>query len=169
MRLGVAFAIALGLSFPASAGISSQPAESAAQTGQSPTTPANAQTPAATENVPPRATTKHRKRASSPPGTPRKIVVREGGASEPEAQIVPSMPPAEAAHQRQNAEQWLRATDGELKQLAERKLTPQQQETVGQIRNYIDGAHGALKEGDVRRASTLAEKAHLLSDDLLHH
>jgi hypothetical protein len=71
--------------------------------------------------------------------------------------------------QRQNAEQWLNLTDGQLKQLSVRGLNAQQQETIGQIRNYMDGARGALREGDVRRASTLAEKAHLLSDDLAKH
>jgi hypothetical protein len=33
----------------------------------------------------------------------------------------------------------------------------------------MEGARGALQEGDERRASTLAEKAHLLADDLLKH
>jgi hypothetical protein len=79
------------------------------------------------------------------------------------------MTPAEALRQRQNAEQWLGSTDLQLKQLAGRNLNPQQQETLGQIRNYMEGARGALQEGDVRRASTLAEKAHLLADDLLKH
>jgi len=96
-------------------------------------------------------------------------VVREGGAREPAEQIAPGVTPAEAARQRQNVEQWLDSTDGQLKQLLERKLNPQQDETLGQIRNYMDGARGALREGDVRRASTLAEKAHLLSDDMVKH
>ena len=103
---------------------------------------------------------------SSPTGTPRKTVVRQGGAKEPAMQIAPGMTPAEAARERQNAEQWLRATVDRLPQLG--ALTDaRQQETVGQIRNYMDGARSALKEGDVRRASTLAEKAHLLAEDLL--
>ena len=79
------------------------------------------------------------------------------------------MTPAEAARQRQNAEQLLGVTDEQLKQLAERTLSAPQQQTVGQIRNYMDGARSALKEGDVRRASTLAEKAHLLAEDLVKH
>jgi hypothetical protein len=33
----------------------------------------------------------------------------------------------------------------------------------------MDGARSALQEGDLRRASTLAEKAHLLADDLVKH
>jgi hypothetical protein len=113
---------------------------------------------------------RRRKRAASAPnGAPHKIVVREGGASEPAAQIAPGMTPAEATRQRHNAEQLLGATDDKLKRLAGRTLDAKQQETVGQIRNYMEGARSALKEGDVRRANTLAQKAHLLSEDLVRH
>ncbi len=107
--------------------------------------------------------------ASAPEGAPRKIVVREGGAIEPPAQIAPDITPAEATRHRQNAERLLGATDVQLKQLAGRTLDDRQQETVGQIRNYMDGARSALKEGDVRRASTLAEKGHMLAEDLVKH
>ncbi len=96
-------------------------------------------------------------------------MVRQGGAREPAEQIAPGITPAEAVRQRQNVQQWLDSTDGQLKRLAQRKLNQQQEETVGQIRNYMEVARGALREGDVRRASTLAEKAHLLSDDLVKH
>lgn len=115
-------------------------------------------------------TRKRRKRtASAPNGAPRRIVVREGGATEPAQQIVPGMTPVEATRQRQNAEQWLASTGDQLKQLAGRTLDARQQDTVGQIRNYMDGARTALKGGDVRRASTLAHKAHLLAEDLVKH
>ncbi len=113
---------------------------------------------------------RRRKRAASAPnGAPHKTVVREGGASEPAAQIAPGMTPAEATRQRHNAEQLLGATDDKLKRLAGRPLDAKQQEAVAQIRNYMDGARSALKEGDVRRANTLAQKAHLLSEDLVKH
>jgi hypothetical protein len=95
--------------------------------------------------------------------------VREGGASEPAAQIAPGMTPAEALLQRQNADQWLVGADQKLRLLAGRTLDAQQLETVGQIHNYMDGARLALKAGDVRRANTLAEKADLLADDLAKH
>lgn len=115
-------------------------------------------------------TPKRRKHtATAPNGGPRKIVVREGGASEPAAQIVPGIPPAEAIRQRQNAERSLDATGQQLTQLAGRALDAQQQETVGQIRNYMEGARTALKEGDVQRANTLAVKGHLLAQDLVKH
>jgi outer membrane biosynthesis protein TonB len=144
--------------------------------------PANPQTPAPGKTAPESAakettdassangTRKRRKRATSAPGgTARKIVVREGGASEPAAQIAPGLTPAEATRQRHNAEQLLGATDDKLKRLAGRTLDAKQQETMGQIRNYMEGARSALKEGDVRRANTLAQKAHLLSEDLVRH
>jgi len=145
-----------------------------------PTVPGNPQTPDA-EKTEPKSVAKEktdagsasgagrrRKRAASAPnGAPHKIVVREGGAREPAAQIAPGMTPAEATRQRHNAEQLLGATDDKLKRLAGRTLDPKQRETVGQIRNYMEGARSALKEGDVRRANTLAQKAHLLSEDLV--
>lgn len=147
-----------------------------------PAAPANAPAPVteekASESVPtkkadagPVAGNKKRRprTAPAPNGGPRRIVVREGGASEPAAQIVPGIPPAEATRQRQNAEQLLGSTGDQLQQLAGRTLDAQQQETVGQVRNYMEGARSALKEGDVQRASTLAEKAHLLADDLVKH
>jgi hypothetical protein len=113
---------------------------------------------------------KRRKRKTpAPNGAPHKTVVREGGAREPAAQIAPGMTPAEATHQRHNAEQLLGDTDDKLKRLAGRTLDAKQQEAVGQIRNYMEGARSALKEGDVRRANTLAQKAHLLSEDLVKH
>jgi len=116
------------------------------------------------------ATVKRRKRAAPAPAEgPRKIMVREGGASEPAAQIAPDMTPAEAASQRQNAERLLGSSDDQLRVLAGRTLDAQQQETVGQIRNYMVGARSALQEGDLRRANTLAQKAHLLADDLVKH
>ncbi len=115
-------------------------------------------------------TRKRRKHTpSAPNGAPRRIVVREGGATRPAEQIVPGMTSAEATRQRHNAEQLLSSTDDQLKQLAGRTLDARQQETTGQIRNYMDGARSALKEGDLRRASTLAEKAHLLAEDLVKH
>jgi hypothetical protein len=146
-----------------------------------PAVPASPQTPAAEQKAPesvakkkPHAasasgTRKRHKRAAPTPGAPRKVVVREGGAKEPAAQIAPGITPAEAARERRNAEEWLGSTDEQLKQMAGRTLDARQQETEGQIRNYIEGARLALKEGDVRRASTLAQKAHLLAEDLVKH
>jgi len=102
-------------------------------------------------------------------GEPRKIVVHRGGASEPIAQILPGMTQEEASHQRENAEQLLVSTESNLNQLAARTLNLNRQEMVVQIRQYMDRARLALKEGDTQRAHTLALKAYLLSDDLVKH
>ena len=105
----------------------------------------------------------------TPAGPPRKIVVREGGAIAPSAQIVPGLAPQEADQQRQHAVQLLASTEENLKRLSGRTLDSRQQETVAQIHNYTDGARSALREGDTQRAHTLALKAHLLADDLVKH
>lgn len=110
-----------------------------------------------------------RKRGAAPAGQPHRIVIHEGGVPEPSAQLVPSMSPEQASHQRQNAEQLLASTEVNLKQLAGRSLKSGEQETLGQIQNYMEGARSALQDGDTRRARTLALKAHLLSDDLVKH
>jgi hypothetical protein len=107
--------------------------------------------------------------APAPEGAPRKIVVREGGANEPTAQIVTGMPPEEATRQRQRAEELLTSTGESLKRIAPRTLDARQQETVSQIHHYMEGARSALKEGDIARAHTLAVKANLLADDLDKH
>ena len=191
MRLACGLAIALWLNFPA-AGVASRQqdaagsANSAGQVPAAPAAPAEA-VPAAGQKASESAskektdaspasgtstsaTTKRRKRAApAQNGETRKIMVREGGASEPAAQIAPDMTPAEAAHQRQDAERLLGSSGDQLKLLAGRTLDARQQETVGQIRNYMVGARSALQEGDLRRANTLAQKAHLLADDLVKH
>jgi hypothetical protein len=180
MRFGCELAIALSLSFPLLGQTPAAPApagnqasaQAPADASASPEKKAgeSAEKKQADSGVAAAGTKKRRKAAASmPDGTPRKIVVREGGASEPAAQIVPGMTAEEASRERQNTQQLLSSTDDQLKRLAGRTLDAQQQETVGQIRNYMNGARGALQEGDVSRASTLAEKAHLLSDDLLKH
>lgn len=112
---------------------------------------------------------RHKAAASDPEGGPRKVVVRHGGASEPAAQIAPGMSLEEAGRQRQNTERLLGATGDQLQLLSSRPLDEKRQGTVAQIRNFMNGARAALQEGDLRRANTLAEKAHLLSDDLLQH
>jgi hypothetical protein len=157
---------------PPSDSAAQAPTSTPAESTQSP--PANQTQPATQKEAPKKkspATAKARKRRAhkpaTAPGEPRKIVVHQGGASEPLAQIVPGITQEEASHQRQNSEQLLTSTEANLKQLAGRTLTATQQETIGQIRHYMDGARSALKDGDTPRAHTLALKAHLLSDDLV--
>jgi len=124
---------------------------------------------ASPSKIPTARARKRRKRTMVVRKDPRKVVVPEGGAREPPAQIAPGLAPEEVARERRDTEQWLASADGQLKMLSGRTLGAQQEETVGQVRNYMVGARSALKEGDMRRANTLALKAHLLSEDLVKH
>ncbi len=185
MRTVAALSIALALSWTALAAGWQQTAPESPQASQAaPTVPANAATqpePQAAPqsdkpekgstspaSLPSSAHTKRRPHPQPPSSSaPRKVIVRQGGANEPAEQIVPGVTPAEAARLRQDAEQWLSSSESQLKRLADRQLNSQQQEGVSQIRNYMGGARTALQDGDVHRANTLAEKAHLLADDLV--
>jgi hypothetical protein len=155
-----------------------EPASSSDSSTPAPAATENVQTQPAAQPEPPKigtpkkgfARVRTRKRHAPKPATtdgePRKIVVPQGGASEPAMQIVPGVSEEEARRQRQNAQELLSATESNLKKLGARTLNPNQQETIGQIRHYMEGARSALKEGDTQRAHTLAQKSYLLSDDL---
>jgi len=61
----------------------------------------------------------------------------------------------------------LTSTDDNLKKISTRQLTSAQQDSVKQIRTYMEQAKSALVEGDLQRGENLATKARLLSDDLV--
>ena len=105
----------------------------------------------------------------APSTAPKKVVVREGGANEPTAEIVTGMTPEQADRLRREAELLLATTAEKLREIGPRELDQQQQETVSQIHNYLEGSRSALKQADVSRAHTLALKAGLLADDLVKH
>ena len=95
-----------------------------------------------------------------------KKVVRRGSTAEPNAQLTPSITEEQAARQRENTNNLLASTDASLQKLSGRQLTKDEQETVDQIRKFMEQVKEADKEGDLQRAYKLALKAHLLSDAL---
>lgn len=95
-----------------------------------------------------------------------KVVIRNGGAKGDAAQLSPAGNQEQALHNRENTAQLLATTDENLKRLAGRQLSLEQQSTLDQIRSYIRQSNAASEAGDLARARTLAYKAHLLSDDL---
>ena len=97
----------------------------------------------------------------------QKKVVNRGGTAEPTTQLAPSMTDEQAALQRQNTNQLLASTDASLQQLSGRQLTKDEEETVTQIRKFMEQVKEADKNGDLPRAYKLAVKAHLLSDALV--
>jgi hypothetical protein len=117
--------------------------------------PANSPTPGATP-------------ASKTPGpcTPSKVVVRHGGTSEPSIQLAGG-PADQTAHQRDAANQILGSADANLKKIAGQQLSPNQQDMVNQIRQFMGQSKAAIDSGDLERARTLAWKAQVLSEELV--
>lgn len=98
---------------------------------------------------------------------PSKVIVRQGGTSEPSIQLAGGSGGDQTSHQRDTANQMLGATDANLKKIAGRQLSPNQQDMVNQIRQFMDQSKTAVNAGDLERARTLAWKAQLLSEELV--
>lgn len=69
--------------------------------------------------------------------------------------------------QQRSTEQLTAAIEENLKQIAGRQLTASQQDMVTQIKQFTDQSKSAIAAGDSERGHNLAEKAHLLSEELL--
>ncbi len=96
-------------------------------------------------------------------------MVRNGGTTDPAVQLAPGVSDEQASRERQSTSQLLSTTDTNLKQISARQLSASQQESVSQIRKYMEQAKEAEAAGDVQRAQNLASKALMLSDDLAKH
>jgi hypothetical protein len=68
--------------------------------------------------------------------------------------------------QRTSTTKLIDGTEANLKSLT-RQLSSDEQNTVAQIRNYLNQARAALKDSDLERAHNLAVKANLLSNELV--
>ncbi len=81
--------------------------------------------------------------------------------------IGPDVSSAEAARDRKSTSTLLDSTENDLKRVDSKSLTADQQAMLAQIRTYISQSRKALAEGDYERASNLAKKAQLLTDELM--
>jgi hypothetical protein len=90
-----------------------------------------------------------------PPCPPPKKVVRNGGSNEPSIQLVGTI------------DQLTAATAENLRKLEGRQLNPTEQDTVSQIKQFMDQSKTAVAAGDMERGNNLAMKARLLSDELV--
>ena len=111
---------------------------------------------------------KHPKKAQTG-AEPPKVVVPNGGATDPSVQLAPSLTRQQAADQRQDTKELLASTENNLKAIAGRPLQAGQQDMVKQIEQYVAQAKEATKAGDLERAHNLALKAQLLSKELVKH
>jgi hypothetical protein len=101
------------------------------------------------------------------PCPPPKIVVRQGGTSEPSIQLAGGTSGNRTSSERDTANQMLDATRANLKKIAATPLTTSQQDMVNQIHQFMDQSKAAVDLGDLDRARTLAWKAQLLSEELV--
>jgi hypothetical protein len=104
--------------------------------------------------------------AGTPPTT---RIVNNGGTEEPAVDLSPEMNRQQALQQANRADQLLADSDANLKKISGRQLSASQQDTVKQIKSYMEQATTAKKDGDVQRAYNLALKANLLSAELAGH
>ena len=84
-------------------------------------------------------------------------------------ELSPGMSPQQISDQRERITQLLAKSAEDLKLVSTRQLNESQQDTVKQIKSYIEQANQADKDGDVQRAHNLAVKASLLSAELAEH
>jgi hypothetical protein len=101
-----------------------------------------------------------------PPCPTPKKVVRNGGSVEPSIQLVGGGTSAQNEQQR-TIDQLTAATKENLKKLEGRQLNPTEQDTVSQIKQFMDQSKTAAAAGDLERGNNLAMKARLLSDELV--
>jgi hypothetical protein len=92
--------------------------------------------------------------------------VHNGGSNEPTIQLVGG-DAADQASKERSTEQLTAATEENLKKIAGRQLNSTQEETVSQIKQFMDQSKKAVAAGDPERGHNLALKARLLSDELV--
>jgi ribosomal protein S20 len=109
--------------------------------------------------------------AQAPPTTPTTTAELHPPSGPPiaaaEVAIGPDISSAEAARDRQSATRLLDTTENELKRVDNSNLSSDQQAMLTQIRTFISQSRKAITEGDYERASNLAKKAQVLTDELM--
>ncbi len=131
------------------------------------TAPDSAQPPSPKPNAgAPGKKSARKKHSTGNGGEPQKRVIHRGGTVEPTTQLAQGMTDEQAAHQRDTTNKLLATTDASLQKLSGRQLSKDEQDTVAQIRRFMQQVKTADAAGDLQRAYKLAVKAHLLSDAL---
>ena len=102
------------------------------------------------------------------PCPPPKVVVKNGGTDEPTVELKGNTTAAQASYERYTTDQLTAGTEENLNKIAGRQLTPSQQDTINQIKEFMEKSKAAIAEGDLERGRNLAMKAHLLSDELVN-
>ncbi|MGC1644305.1 MAG: hypothetical protein WA741_00630 [Candidatus Sulfotelmatobacter sp.] len=130
--------------------------------------PAAAQPPAGSNPTPADSAAAGTAQTSKTPSPcpPSKVVVRQGGTSEPSIELAGGAA-NQTAHQRDVANQILGSANANLKKIAGHPLSAGQQDMVNQVRQFMGQSKAAIDAGDLERARTLAWKAEVLSEELV--
>jgi hypothetical protein len=129
------------------------------QSGSAGTTPANA----GTGNS---AKTSSGSNTAAKPCPPRKKIVRNGGTDQPDIQLLGGTTAGKAESER-STEELTTATEENLKTISGRQLSSTEQETLAQIKQFMEQSKQAIAAGDALRGHDLANKARLLSDEMV--
>jgi len=106
--------------------------------------------------------------ASAPTNCPPpKVIVRQGGTTEPSIQLAGGAAGNEAAQLRDTDNRILKSAEDNLARIAGQQLSANQQDMVNQIHQFMDEAKTAMGAGELERARTLASKAQQLSQELI--
>jgi hypothetical protein len=109
---------------------------------------------------------------SAPPKPPieRTATEREAANTDhaPAPQVVPKLSAADQVTYERKTNDDLNLTQRNLAQANGKQLNGSQQDLVGKIRGFLKQAQDATKSGDWARAQNLAEKARLLSVELVN-
>ena len=103
-----------------------------------------------------------------PAPEPESPSVAEDRARPRAPQISPQLTDHEKATYQRGIAEDIGVADGNLKQTDGKRLNAQQSDLVDKIRNFRDQSNNAAKEGDLARAKNLAQKARLLSVELVN-
>jgi hypothetical protein len=104
--------------------------------------------------------------AALKPCPPPKKVIRNGGSNEPAEQLTGGTQAQQASQQR-STEELTTATEENLKKIAGLQLDPSQQDLVKQIKQFMEQSKAAVAAGDLDGGRNFAQKAHLLSEELV--
>jgi outer membrane biosynthesis protein TonB len=127
-----------------------------------PTLPTTATVPTANVTVPPPKPEPARKPAQTSAESES-----EQPAHPPAPQITPQLSPTDqAAYARKTGEDAAEA-EKNLQQISGKQLNAAQTDLIGKIRSFLSQSRDASKDGDWVRAQNLAQKARLLSDELI--
>ncbi|HXX46030.1 MAG TPA: hypothetical protein VEJ38_14975 [Candidatus Acidoferrales bacterium] len=109
------------------------------------------------------------------PSAPRRPVSEQASADAesqptrpPAPQISPQLSPYDAATYQRKTSDDISVAESNLQQTNGKQLNAAQSDLAEKIRSFLSQSHDAIKDGDWARAQNLAQKARLLSAELIN-